>query len=109
MDRAPDFGSVGSGFDSWLGHLNIADVLYSTAIYRHKKDSIKWRPFLLQLPYSYSNIREASVILEYIGVDVLPVMQDEAAEKLDVLLTPINVSNDIKKLEESVPLTQKVH
>ncbi len=23
MDRAPDFGSVGSGFDSWLGHLSL--------------------------------------------------------------------------------------
>ena len=40
---------------------------------------------------------------------VLPVMQDEAAEKLDVLLTPINVSNDLKKLRESIPLSQKVH
>lgn len=29
---------------------------------------------------------------------VLPVMQDEAAEKLGVLLTPINVSNDLRKL-----------
>jgi hypothetical protein len=29
---------------------------------------------------------------------VLPGMQDEAAGKLDELLTPINVSNDLKKL-----------
>ena len=34
---------------------------------------------------------------------VLPVMQDEAAEKLDELLTPINVSDEIKKLEEGKP------
>jgi len=34
---------------------------------------------------------------------VLPVMQDEAAEKLDELLTPINVSNDLKKLGERDP------
>ncbi|MGA7192309.1 MAG: tyrosine-type recombinase/integrase [Anaerolineales bacterium] len=31
---------------------------------------------------------------------VLPVMQDEAAEKLDELLTPIDVSNELKKLGE---------
>ena len=31
---------------------------------------------------------------------VLPSMQDEAAEKLDELLTPINISNEIKKLSE---------
>ena len=31
---------------------------------------------------------------------VLPVMQDEAAEKMDELLTPINVSNELKKLGE---------
>jgi len=35
---------------------------------------------------------------------VLPGMQDEAAGKLDELLTPINVSNDLKKLEERNPL-----
>ena len=39
-------------------------------------------------------------------------MQEEAAEKLDVLLTPINVSNDLKKLgkreRSSSPLVQKV-
>ena len=34
---------------------------------------------------------------------VLPVMQDEAAEKLDVLLTSIDVSVDLKKLEEHHP------
>jgi integrase len=43
---------------------------------------------------------------------VLPVMQDEAAEKLDVLLTPINVSIDLKKLGErepsNIPLSQKI-
>jgi len=43
---------------------------------------------------------------------VLPVMQDEAAEKLDDLLTPINISDDLKKLGERkpmyVPLAQKV-
>jgi integrase len=43
---------------------------------------------------------------------VLPVMQDEAAEKLDDLLTPINVSDEIKKLGEGqssdIPLTEKV-
>jgi integrase len=32
---------------------------------------------------------------------VLPVMQDDAAEKLDDLLTPINVSDEIKNLVES--------
>ncbi len=32
---------------------------------------------------------------------VLPVMQDEVAEKLDELLTPINVSDEIKKLGEN--------
>ena len=31
---------------------------------------------------------------------VLPVMQDEAAEKMDELLVPINVSEEIKKLGE---------
>jgi integrase len=31
---------------------------------------------------------------------VLPVMQDEAAEKMDELLTPINVSDEIRKLGE---------
>jgi integrase len=31
---------------------------------------------------------------------VMPGMQDEAAGKLDELLTPINVSNDLKKLGE---------
>jgi len=31
---------------------------------------------------------------------VMPGMQDEAAGKLDELLTPINVSDDLKKLEE---------
>lgn len=35
---------------------------------------------------------------------VLPVMQDEAAEKLDILLTPINVSDDLKKLRELKPV-----
>jgi integrase len=44
---------------------------------------------------------------------VLPGMQDEAAGKLDELLTPINVNNEIKKLGErkssSIPLAQKVH
>ena len=30
---------------------------------------------------------------------VFPVMQDEAAEKLDDLLTPINLSNEIKNWE----------
>jgi hypothetical protein len=34
---------------------------------------------------------------------VLPVMQDEAAEKLDDLLTPINVSDEIQKLGEGQP------
>ncbi len=31
---------------------------------------------------------------------VLPSMQEEAADKLDELLTPINVSQEIKKVEE---------
>ena len=31
---------------------------------------------------------------------VLPVMQEEAAEKLDQLLTPIDVSNELKKIDE---------
>ena len=31
---------------------------------------------------------------------VLPVMQDEAAEKLDELLTLINVRNELKKIGE---------
>jgi len=31
---------------------------------------------------------------------VLPVMQDEAAEKIDELLTPFNVSDELKKLGE---------
>ena len=34
---------------------------------------------------------------------VLPSMQDEAAEKLDELLTPINISSEIKKLSERTP------
>ena len=34
---------------------------------------------------------------------VLPSMQDEAAEKLDELLTPINISNEIKRLSERTP------
>jgi integrase len=43
---------------------------------------------------------------------VLPVMQDEAAEKLDILLTPIYVCYDIKKMCEcqpsSIPMEQKI-
>ena len=43
---------------------------------------------------------------------VLPGMQDEAAGKLDELLTPINVSDELKKLGEHqssyLPLAQKV-
>ncbi len=35
---------------------------------------------------------------------VLPVMQDEAAEKLDELLTPINVSNELRRSEQLKPL-----
>ena len=31
---------------------------------------------------------------------VLPVMQDEAAEKMDELLAPINVSNELKIIGE---------
>ncbi len=34
---------------------------------------------------------------------VLPGMQDEVAGKLDELLTPINVSNDLKQLGERKP------
>ncbi len=33
MDRAPDFGSVGSGFDSWLGHQMQEIKMESTPIY----------------------------------------------------------------------------
>ena len=43
---------------------------------------------------------------------VLPGMQDEAAGKLDELLTPINVNNELQKLREqqspTIPLAQKV-
>ena len=43
---------------------------------------------------------------------VLPIMQDEAAEKLVVFLTQINVIFDLKKLVEreliSIPLPQKI-
>ena len=60
MDRAPDFGSVGSGFDSWLGHLNAAINHHLPAIYGYKKVSIKWRPFLVLLLYSYPFIGEIS-------------------------------------------------
>jgi hypothetical protein len=38
--------------------------------------------------------------------------KDEAAEKLEVLLSPINMSNDLKKFAErepsSIPLSQKI-
>jgi len=40
---------------------------------------------------------------------VLPGMQEEAAGKLDELLTPINVSNELKKLEErQIPAPRKL-
>ena len=35
---------------------------------------------------------------------VLPGMQDEAAGKLDELLTPINISDEIKKIKERIPV-----
>ncbi len=35
-----NFGSVGSGFDSWLGHLNVAINHHLPAIYGYKKVSI---------------------------------------------------------------------
>jgi integrase len=35
---------------------------------------------------------------------VLPVMQDEAAEKLDELLTPIDVSNELRRSDKLNPL-----
>jgi hypothetical protein len=43
---------------------------------------------------------------------VLPSMQEEASDKLDEVLTPINVSQEIKKLEEvqasyELPLPEK--
>jgi hypothetical protein len=34
---------------------------------------------------------------------VLPSMQEEAAEKMDEILVPIDVSNEIKKVSEPTP------
>ena len=53
-------------------------------------------PKIVQEPLGHSDI---SLTLNTYS-HVLPAMQDEVAHKMDELLTPIDVSAEIKKLEE---------
>jgi hypothetical protein len=65
MDRAPDFGSVGSGFDSWLGHLNTDTNLYLSPYMGIKRSPANGDLFY----YSYFTVTQKSASLMLLWIN----------------------------------------